>query len=197
MRPISLTRLGLSALALSLCCSCAQLDRALHAGKRRTEQIKGAMTGGRAGYWDDEKARGPARIVVDLGEQRAFFYKGRKLIGRSTISTGRKGYETPPGRYFVIQKDADHTSSLYGDYVSETGTIVQANVDVRKQPRPAGAEFRGAPMPYFLRFTGAYGMHAGYVPRYQASHGCIRMPRAMARRFYHAAKLGTPVLVRE
>ena len=52
-------------------------------------------------------------------------------------------------------------------------------------------------MPYFLRFTRGYGMHAGYVPQYRASHGCIRMPAEMARRFFHAADLGTPVIVKE
>ncbi len=52
-------------------------------------------------------------------------------------------------------------------------------------------------MPYFLRFTGGYGMHAGFVPRYRASHGCIRMPREMARHFFDAAEEDTPVIVKE
>ena len=52
-------------------------------------------------------------------------------------------------------------------------------------------------MPYFLRFTGGYGMHAGFVPRYRASHGCIRMPEKMAKRFFDAAKVGTRVEVIE
>jgi lipoprotein-anchoring transpeptidase ErfK/SrfK len=62
---------------------------------------------------------------------------------------------------------------------------------------PEGTEFRGAPMPYFLRFTRGYGMHAGYVPRYRASHGCIRMPREMAKHFFDAAEEDTPVVVKE
>lgn len=184
------------ALAVTLGCSCAQLDSALRKGKRQTQKLTSAITGGRTGYWEDE-GKGRAKIVVDLGQQRAYFYRGRRVVGESTISTGRKGYETPPGYYTVIQKDADHASNLYGSYVDENGTVVRGNVDVRKTPRPRGARFQGAPMHYFLRFRGAYGMHAGYVPRYQASHGCIRMPRTMARRFYHAAPLGTPVLVRK
>jgi lipoprotein-anchoring transpeptidase ErfK/SrfK len=52
-------------------------------------------------------------------------------------------------------------------------------------------------MPFFLRFTRGYGMHAGYVPRYRASHGCIRMPGEMAEHFFDAAEEGTPVIVKE
>jgi lipoprotein-anchoring transpeptidase ErfK/SrfK len=52
-------------------------------------------------------------------------------------------------------------------------------------------------MPYFLRFTRGYGMHAGFVPRYRASHGCIRMPAEMAKHFFDAAELNTPVIVKE
>ena len=74
---------------------------------------------------------------------------------------------------------------------------MQRDVDVRKDPCPKGARFVGAAMPYFMRFTGGYGMHAGYVPRYRASHGCIRMPEKMARRFFEAAKVGTRVEVIE
>ena len=61
-------------------------------------------------------------------------------------------------------------------------------------PKPAGrrsrtgTHFVGAPMPYFLRFRDGYGMHAGFVPRYRASHGCIRMPIEMAKHFFDAAK---------
>jgi lipoprotein-anchoring transpeptidase ErfK/SrfK len=71
------------------------------------------------------------------------------------------------------------------------------NVDAGKDPRPDGAHFVGAPMPYFLRFTGGFGMHAGFVPRYRASHGCIRMPAPMAKHFFDAAEIGTRVEVIE
>ena len=64
-------------------------------------------------------------------------------------------------------------------------------------PQPSGAHFVGAPMPYFLRFQDGYGMHAGFVPRYRASHGCIRMPIEMAKHFFEAAKIGTSVEVVE
>jgi lipoprotein-anchoring transpeptidase ErfK/SrfK len=134
--------------------------------------------------------------VVSLSGQRAYFYKGKTVIGESTISTGRRGYETPPGRYHVIQKDEHHVSSIYGDFVGEDGRVVKENVSSTKDRRPPGTRFVGANMPYFLRFTQAYGMHAGFVPRYRASHGCIRMPTGMAKRFFHAAEIGTPVIVK-
>lgn len=149
------------------------------------------------GYWNAEGIPGSPKIVVSLSEQHAYFYKGKRLVGQSTISTGRKGYETPPGKYRVIQKDEHHVSSIYGDFVGEDGTVVVANVSSKKDKRPPGTEFVGARMPYFLRFTGGYGMHAGYVPRYRASHGCIRMPAQMAERFFDAAEIGTPVIVKE
>ena len=148
-------------------------------------------------YWDGEGAKGEPKIVVRLTEQRALFYKGKSLVGESNISTGRKGFETPPGKYRVIQKDETHVSNLYGSYVDEDGTVVQGNVEIGKDPMPRGTAFQGAPMPYFLRFTRGYGLHAGFVPRYRASHGCIRMPREMAKHFFDAAELDTPVVVEE
>ncbi len=148
-------------------------------------------------YWAGNDVPGKPKIVIQLSEQRAFFFKGRTLVGESNISTGRKGYETPPGRYRVIQKDEKHVSNLYGSYVGDDGLVVQGNVEVGKDPKPAEAEFVGAPMPYFLRFTRGYGMHAGFVPRYRASHGCIRMPREMAQHFFDGAEMGTAVVVEE
>jgi lipoprotein-anchoring transpeptidase ErfK/SrfK len=185
---LRLLTLGFYATALVLFSSCAQLERTVETGKRQTDRLAIAIAG--------KPARGPKKIVVELNEQRAYFYRGPRVVQESVISTGRKGYETPVGRYRVIQKDADHLSNLYGDYVDSRGRVVKANVDVRKDARPRGARFRGAEMPYFLRFTGAYGMHAGYVPRHRASHGCIRMPGRNARRFFDAADIGTPVVVK-
>jgi lipoprotein-anchoring transpeptidase ErfK/SrfK len=75
--------------------------------------------------------------------------------------------------------------------------VVMANVNARKDKAPPGTQFVGAKMPFFLRFTRGYGMHAGFVPRYRASHGCIRMPTEMAKHFFDAAELETPVIVKE
>jgi lipoprotein-anchoring transpeptidase ErfK/SrfK len=147
-------------------------------------------------YWHETDVTGAPKIVVYLSEQRALFYKGKHLVGESNISTGRKGFETPPGNYRVIQKDENHVSNLYGEYVSEDGQVVERNVDISKDPRPPGTEFVGAKMPYFLRFTRGYGMHAGFVPRYRASHGCIRLPAEMAKHFFDTAEEDTPVVVK-
>jgi lipoprotein-anchoring transpeptidase ErfK/SrfK len=187
-------------LVLALCSSCADLDQNLSASqKAQSDRMKTAMAAPQPepAYWDGDGAKGAPKIVVHLAEQRAFFYKGKHLVGESNISTGRKGLETPAGKYRVIQKDENHASNLYGSYVDEDGTVIQANVEVGKDPMPDGTEFQGAPMPFFLRFTKGYGMHAGFVPRYRASHGCIRMPRDMAQHFFAAAELDTPVIVED
>lgn len=147
-------------------------------------------------YWDDKGSGGKPRIVIDLEEQRAYFYRGDRMVGVSIVSTGREGYDTPSGEFSVMEKDPTHVSSIYGDYVDRSGRVAMENVDVTKDKRPPGTIFRGAPMPYFLRITGAVGMHAGYLPGYPASHGCIRLPKKMAVRFYQNAAIGTPVVIR-
>jgi lipoprotein-anchoring transpeptidase ErfK/SrfK len=148
-------------------------------------------------YWNDAKSRNKPRIVVDLEQQRAYFYKGGKIVGISVISTGREGHDTPPGDFRITQKDLTHVSSIYGDYIDQNGQVVMENVDVTKDPQPRGTVFRGAPMPYFLRIHGAIGMHAGYLPGYPASHGCIRLPEKMAVHFFHEAPIGTPVAIHQ
>jgi lipoprotein-anchoring transpeptidase ErfK/SrfK len=156
-----------------------------------------AMFPGTEEYWRGDGVSGRPKIVVRVSEQRAYFYKGKKLVGLTTVSTGKRGFDTPPGHYRVIQKDRDHISSEFGDYVDANGYVVESNIDIRKDPMPPGAHFDGARMPYFLRFNGGYGMHAGYVPRFRASHGCIRLPERMARHFFENAREETPVIVRE
>lgn len=146
------------------------------------------------GLTDRNGTRG-RRIEVDLSEQRANLYFKDQLTATAPISSGREGKGTPTGRYSVVEKDADHRSSLYGNYV-RNGKVVKENVDVRKAGRPPGSKFEGVPMPYFLRFSGAYGLHAGNVPGYPASSGCVRLPQRHAKRFYDAVRVGTPVIVR-
>ena len=146
-------------------------------------------------FWDSDGATGAPQIVVKLGEQRAYFYRGKKAIGGTRISSGKPGFSTPAGAYRVVQKHKDHVSTLYGDFVGEDGTVVKANADTSKDRAPAGASFRGAKMPYFLRFHNGYGLHAGRVPNYPASHGCVRLPSEMARHFFENAAVGTLVRV--
>ena len=147
-------------------------------------------------YWNGADSRGKPRIVIDLDQQRAYFYKGDQIVGVSVVSTGREGYDTPSGEFRITEKDPEHVSSLYGDYVDQSGQVVMENVEANKDPRPPGAMFRGAAMPYFLRIHQGIGMHAGYLPGYPASHGCIRLPEKMAVQFFRNAAVGTPVEIR-
>ena len=147
-------------------------------------------------YWNDARSGGQPRIIIDLEQQRASFYRGDNIVGVSPVSTGREGHNTPLGEFQVTQKDPTHVSSTYGDYIDRTGQVVMGNVDMTKSLPPRGSVFRGAPMPYFRRIHGAIGMHAGYLPGYPASHGCIRLPKDMAIRFFQDAPIGTPVAIR-
>jgi L,D-transpeptidase catalytic domain len=148
-------------------------------------------------YWDDSGISGAPLIVINLAKQTASFYKGEKLVGVSAISSGREGFDTPSGNYKIMQKDLNHASNLYGDYVDTSGAVVVKDVDVEKDPKLPGLAFRGAPMPYFMRITGGVGMHQGFLPGVPDSHGCIRMPEKMAKLFWNNAPLGTPVIVEQ
>lgn len=139
---------------------------------------------------------GRPSIVISLRAQEAYLYRGKVLVASSRISSGREGHRTPVGRFRVTAKDIDHTSSLYGNYVSRSGRVVVANVDTRKTRKPRGTHYEGAPMPFFLQFAPSYGLHQGYLPGEPASHGCIRLPFWKARQFYQVARIGTPVIVK-
>lgn len=147
-------------------------------------------------YWDGDGVDGEPSIVINLSEQTASFYKGSKLVGVSAISSGREGFGTKAGNYKVLQKEPDHLSNLYGDYVDAAGVVLVRNVDITKDPKPPGAVFAGAPMPFFMRLTNAgLGMHKGFLPGIPDSHGCIRMPEKMAKVYFSNVSVGTPVRV--
>jgi hypothetical protein len=149
------------------------------------------------GYWNGDDVSGSPKIMVHLTEQKAYFYKGKHLVGESTVSTGKPGFSTPPGHYHVVSKDKNHVSSEFGDYIDNEGNVVKSNIDIRKDSQPRGTHFDGARMPYCMHFNGGYAMHEGYVPPYAASHGCIRLPNEMAEHFYNAVQEGTPIIVKE
>ena len=95
-------------------------------------------------YWDGDSVSGSPSVKISLGEQRAYFYKSGVLVGVSQLSTGREGLNTPLGNFKIIQKDKDHASSLFGDYVDSAGKVVVPNVDIKKDPKPPpGAHFKG------------------------------------------------------
>ena len=119
--------------------------------------------------WQPDRAPdGPVVIVVSIPDQVVTVYRNGVRIAVSTCSTGRPGHATPTGTFVILQKDVDHHSSLYDD----------------------------APMPYMERLTwGGVAFHAGNLPGYPASHGCVRLPRAFAQELYGVTHLGTTVII--
>ena len=146
-------------------------------------------------YWDGDHASGSPSIKISLGEQRAYFYKNNMLVGISQLSTGREGLNTPNGKFSIVSKDIAHASSRYGDFVDDAGNVVMPNVDVQKDKKPPGTHYKGASMPFYMQIAPGFGMHAGYLPGYPASHGCIRMPQFMAEAFFKSVSVGTPVTI--
>jgi hypothetical protein len=157
----------------------------LAAAKRAEEQS----------WWAGDGVTGAPSIEINLTSQKAKFFKDGKLVGEAPVSTGREGYKTPSGSFRVTQKNKNHRSNLYGDYVDASGNILVANVGVREDRKPAGARFQGAEMPYFMRIHGGVGLHAGFLPGFADSHGCIRLPENMAAIYFANAQHGTPVRV--
>lgn len=147
-------------------------------------------------YWDGDGMSGSASVIIDLSDQKAYFYKGGKLAGVSALSTGDAKHRTPTGNFKISQKNKWHKSNLYGDFVDGAGNIVRANIDITKDKVPPGCRFDGSKMTHFMRIVGGIGMHEGFLPGYPASHGCIRMPARMAEIFFHNVSIGTPCVIR-
>lgn len=140
-------------------------------------------------------------VVISLSKQRLYFKVGHETAIDSPVSTGRGARMTPVGQFQIVQKVANHRSTLYGKFVGANGRTVRSDVSTRVHSPPAGARFQGAPMKWFLRlgshpqdFT-TVGIHAGILPGYPASHGCIRLPKDVAKTIFEKVKLGTPVTI--
>jgi lipoprotein-anchoring transpeptidase ErfK/SrfK len=134
------------------------------------------------------------RIVVSIPKQRAYLMIGEKIVADGPISSGRRGHESPTGHKHVLEKDPNHHSSLYGDFVDSSGRTVRGGVSARSDSAPSGTHFAGAPMKWFLRLTeDGVGMHVGILPGYPASHGCIRQSVDGAKLIYDHVKVGTSV----
>src|SRR6185312_15229731 len=116
----------------------------------------------------DRSPSGPLAIIVSLTKQRVYVYRNGIQIGVSTCSTGKKDYDTPTGVFTILEKEKEHYSNTYDD----------------------------APMPMMQRLTwDGIALHAGKLPGYPASHGCVRLPKAFAEKLYEATQTGTPVII--
>lgn len=116
--------------------------------------------------WQDDGGTGPLSIIVSLADQRAYVYRGDRMIAVSSVSTGRDGKETPTGVFPILQKQVEHKSSLYDS----------------------------APMPFMERLTwDGVAIHAGVTPGYRTSHGCIHVPVGFAKKLYSETQIGTVV----
>ncbi|MDF1825343.1 MAG: L,D-transpeptidase [Verrucomicrobiales bacterium] len=140
-----------------------------------------------------------AKIEVDLSEQRARVYKtgagGRQLVIDTAVSSGKSGHSTPAGTFRIKEKLVHKRSTLYGTWMSSSGSTVRSSGDSRNRPS-GGSSFVGAEMPYWMRINGGIGMHIGYVPNYPASHGCIRVPSAIQPLIYSKVGVGTSVTIK-
>jgi len=119
--------------------------------------------------WKPEIApTGPVLVYVDLGRQRATVYRNGVRIGVSTISSGKDGHETPTGVFTILEKNKEHHSKTYND----------------------------ASMPYQQRLTWlGVAMHAGNLPGYPASHGCVRLPMEFAKKLFEVTPMGGTVVI--
>lgn len=133
-------------------------------------------------------------IEIDLQEQTAYLIRHGRAVLSTPISSGRHGYLTATGNFKVIEKERNHFSNIYGKIVDARGRTLVGDADI-DMPVPRGGKFIPAPMQYFIRFDGATGMHAGHLPGYPASHGCVRLPKENAIAFFQAVEVGTPVTV--
>jgi hypothetical protein len=138
--------------------------------------------------------RAQTSVEIDLEEQMAYLIQNGREVLASPISSGRYGHLTRNGSFRILEKERTHYSSMYGKIVDARGNTIAADADA-DMPVPRGGKFIPAPMHYFMRFTGADGMHAGYLPGYPASHGCVRMPQEYAIAFFNSVTVGTPVIV--
>ena len=138
------------------------------AGLSSIADARGKRDEAPAEFTADRPAGTPLMAVVSLSDQRVTIYDAEGKILQAPVSTGRTGYETPAGIYSVIQKEVEHYSNLYDD----------------------------ASMPFMQRITwSGIALHAGVLPGYAASHGCIRMPHGFAERLYEVTKPGLRVVI--
>ena len=135
-------------------------------------------------------------INIDLKTQRGKLMKGDIVVMDYPISSGTKSRPTPPGDYKILEKVVDKRSNLYGKILDAEGTVINSDADSKTDEVPEGGKFLGAPMKYWMRLTNdGVGHHIGNVPRYPASHACIRGPSKVIPIVYSKVAVGSRVLV--
>jgi lipoprotein-anchoring transpeptidase ErfK/SrfK len=147
-----------------------------------------ALLWGSAGYASE------TRVIINLSDQRVSLVEQGRITLVSPIASGKPGWLTPTGNFNIFNKDIDHLSRSFGSVVDAYGRVVSLSATPSTH-LSRGSHYRPAPMPYFMEFSTAVGMHAGYLPGYPASHGCVRMPRDLAALFFQRVQIGTPVTV--
>lgn len=148
--------------------------------------------------WHGDGVQGAPSIIIYLDQQKADFYRGKEKVGWTYIASGTSSHPTPSGSFHVQEKVPNKVSNLYGTLVDANGDVVDSDFNAMKETLPEGCQFRPARMPMFMRLTGdGVGMHVGKIPKpgRAASHGCIRLPRDMAEKFYANVSIGTPVTI--
>ncbi len=137
-----------------------------------------------------------SRVEVLLNEQRGRLYIREQIAMDFPICSGRVGgHETPRGTFRISQKVKDYESNRYGCYVDANGDFVKGGAEAGK-PGPVGTHFKGAPMPYWMRFNGAIGLHVGDVHRDGESHGCVRVPEEACSILFDKLAIGSTVVVK-
>src|SRR5437667_11417040 len=134
--------------------------------------------------------RAETSVEIDLEEQMAYLLQNGRPVLATPISSGRYGHLTDRGTFKILEKERSHYSSMYGKIVDSRGNTIVADADADMRV-PPGGKFIPAPMHYFMRFNGADGMHAGYLPGDPASHGRVRMPEEYAIALFNLVSVGT------
>ena len=139
-----------------------------HTKGRAVEQLTPEFKNGEYVWHPEISPAGPVVIIVSLPAQRMYVYRNGLRIGVSSVSTGTRRHATPTGMFTILQKKVSHESNIY----------------------------KGAQMPHMQRLTWTgIAMHAGHLPGYPASHGCVRLPIDFAAKLYSVTSNGTSVII--
>lgn len=153
-------------------------------------------TGGLSGYQAyDRPTKLPSnpsavRVKVSLSKQRVYVMEGSEMLLAMPVSVGKASSPTPKGTFRIYNKEAKRRANTHG--YAKLGSQIRSAYLSKK---PAGAQFRGTPMPYWCEFKPAYGFHTGWVKHSPTTHGCIRMHENLAPKFFKLVSKGTPVSI--